>query len=148
VGSENFKQFENGYFLEDGKRRNPNRIADSAGPPPLDSSSSGDDRQAVKIVGSTITAGESDSCGLDATGRAYCWGGNLQGQLGDGTTTDRSTPVAVSTAQTFSAIAAGSGYTVALTSTGNAFAWGNNGAGQLGDGTTTSRSTPVAVTAY
>ena len=42
-----------------------------------------------------VTAGSSFACGLAATGSAYCWGWNMQGQLGDGTLTDRTSPVAV-----------------------------------------------------
>jgi len=98
------------------------------------------------ILPGTITAGHSQTCGLDISGNAYCWGGNAGGELGDGTTTNRSTPVAVSmpAGVTFTTISA-AGHTVALTSTGDVYAWGWNDYGQLGDGTTINRSTPVAV---
>jgi alpha-tubulin suppressor-like RCC1 family protein len=97
------------------------------------------------IVTATVTGGGEHSCGLDAAGKAYCWGRNTDGQLGDGTNTNRTTPVAVSTAETFISIIAGGFYTVALTAGGQAFAWGANSDGQLGDGTTTSTNVPVAV---
>jgi alpha-tubulin suppressor-like RCC1 family protein len=100
---------------------------------------------AVEIVPSSITAGGDHSCGLDGVGRAYCWGSNASGQVGDGTTTERLIPVAVSTSETFVAIDAGMAHTVALTAAGEAFAWGYNFHGALGDGTGISRLTPVAV---
>ena len=67
------------------------------------------------------------------------------GQLGDGTTTDRSTPVQVSGLTNIAAIAGGGNDTIALKNDGTVWAWGWNYFGQLGDGTTTDRSTPVQV---
>ena len=70
----------------------------------------------------------------------------LIGQLGDGTTTDRHHPTAVSTDLTFSTITIGYAHVCALqTGTGAAFCWGANDQGQLADGTTTDRHTPTAV---
>ena len=82
---------------------------------------------------------------------AYAWGDNWYGQLGDGTTTQRTTPVKVSKPEgtpadfTYVQVSAGSRHSLALGSDGNAYAWGDNGDGQLGDGTDTSRTTPVKV---
>ena len=76
------------------------------------------------------------TCALDVTGAAYCWGYNQQGQLGDGTKTDSSTPLAViGPPATFASIHTGSYHTCALTSTGAAYCWGTNNNGQLGTGT-------------
>ena len=78
-------------------------------------------------------------------GTVWAWGRNSNGQLGDGTTIDRLTPVQVSGLSSMAAIAAGYDHTVALRNDGTVWAWGNNSNGQLGDGTTTDRLTPVQV---
>ncbi len=93
-----------------------------------------------------ITVGSTHSCALMVTGVVRCWGWNSAGQLGDGTTTNRSTPVQVSGLPSgVTQIAAGSSYSCALLATGSARCWGYNGTGGLGDGTTTDRLTPVQV---
>jgi alpha-tubulin suppressor-like RCC1 family protein len=97
---------------------------------------------------SAIAAGSSLTCALDTLGAAYCWGNNTDGQLGDGTTTDRVTPAAVTmpTGVTFTSIATRSWNTCALSTTGAAYCWGYNGNGAIGDGTTSDSSIPVATT--
>ena len=99
-------------------------------------------------VGKKVAVGQAHSLALDSEGRVFAWGNNLLGQLGDGTTTNRLSPVPVTTlgvldGQSISSVAAGHYYSVALSSTGDIFSWGTNGDGQLGDGTTTNRSVPV-----
>ena len=79
-------------------------------------------------------------------GPMRAWGANGNGRLGDGTTTNRSTPVTVSDISTAVACAAGGAHSLAVLADGTMRAWGWNVVGQCGDGTTTTpRTTPVTV---
>jgi alpha-tubulin suppressor-like RCC1 family protein len=93
-----------------------------------------------------IATGYYHSCAI-VSGGAKCWGYNTTyGQLGDGTTTNRYTPVNVTTLSSgVSAIDGGNYFTCAVRSTGAANCWGQNSSGQVGDGTATTRLTPTAV---
>ncbi|MBK7282970.1 MAG: hypothetical protein IPI09_20595 [Burkholderiales bacterium] len=73
------------------------------------------------------------SLALKSDGTVVAWGNNLQGQLGDGTTTNRTSPVAVTGLTAVAAIAAAGYQSIALKSDGTVVAWGLNNEGQLGD---------------
>ncbi|WP_445339747.1 RCC1 domain-containing protein [Bifidobacterium sp. ESL0825] len=91
------------------------------------------------------------SLAVGSDGNAYAWGINVNGQLGDGTTTTRTMPVKVSKPAgtpadfTYVQVSAGQYHSLAVGSDGNAYAWGDNSYGRLGDGTTDPRPTPVKV---
>lgn len=78
-------------------------------------------------------------------GTVWAWGVNDFGQLGDGTTQRRGTPVQVSNLTGVSAVAVGFGYSVALKSDGTVWTWGLSNAGRLGDGSTSNRLIPAQV---
>ena len=96
-----------------------------------------------------IQAGAEHTCAITGTGAgavAVCWGRNDHGQLGDGTTVDRPSPVNVGGLAQPTAIAAGGLHTCALAG-GEVWCWGANADGQLGNGLAADRSTPVSVAA-
>jgi alpha-tubulin suppressor-like RCC1 family protein len=84
----------------------------------------------------TVSVGSVHTCGVTTGGESYCWGGNFNGQLGDGTTTDRSSPVRVLGILHVTAVSAGAAHTCAVTTDGAAYCWGRNFTGQLGNGST------------
>ncbi len=105
----------------------------------------------VDVVGlsssvQALSAGSLHTCATLAGGNAKCWGNNSAGQLGDGTTTPRLTPIdVVGLTEGMFTISAGFAHTCAITVLNGTWCWGANNAGQLGDGTRSGRLTPVAV---
>jgi alpha-tubulin suppressor-like RCC1 family protein len=89
----------------------------------------------VKAIG--VDAGADHTCALLANGEMTCWGRNAEGQLGDGTTIPRLSPVTVSVAPGTRALAVDTGakHTCALLAGGAVTCWGDNEWGQLGRGT-------------
>ena len=90
------------------------------------------------------------TCALGSDAKAYCWGDNYHGQLGNNATTNAYTPVAVHQGQipsgvTLTQILASHEYTCALGSNGKAYCWGSNEDGQLGNNSTTNALTPITV---
>ena len=94
---------------------------------------------------SKIAAGDTHALALLADGTVVGWGRNAEGQIGDGTVTQRTTPVEVALLSDVMAIAAGGSFSLALKDDGSVWSWGDNAQGQLGNGTTTDRSSPDQV---
>jgi alpha-tubulin suppressor-like RCC1 family protein len=92
-----------------------------------------------------LATGSQHTLALRADGSLWGWGQNDTGQLGDGTTLTRTSPVRVGTATDWLALAAGASHSLARKADGSLWAWGSNGSGQLGDGTTLTRTSPVRV---
>ena len=78
-------------------------------------------------------------------GTVWAWGNNSFGQLGDGTTTQRTSPVHVEGLSGVIAVTAGNNHSIAINGDSTVWAWGYNFYGQLGDGTTTHRASPVHI---
>lgn len=93
-----------------------------------------------------IASGYFHSCAIDATRQLWCWGRNDQGQLGIGSTENRSVPVQVPGLQGVRSIALAGNYSCAVLLDGKVKCWGVNTWGQLGTGTGNSSLVPVDVT--
>jgi len=91
----------------------------------------------------TISTGYGTSFAIQYDGTLWAWGRNAEGQLGDGTTINRYTPVKVM--DEVIAVSAGYRHTTAIRTDGSLWAWGWNEYGQLGEGTTIARHTPIKV---
>jgi len=97
----------------------------------------------------SISLGWEHTCAIATNGKAYCWGYNSWGQLGDGTNIDRNTPVLVDTSVMgnvqFNSISLGYRHSCIITNNGKTYCWGLNSSGQLGDGTNEEKNTPALV---
>lgn len=81
---------------------------------------------------------------LKTDGTLWCWGRNLNGQLGDNSITSKSSPVqTISYGTNWKTIDCGNSHTASIKNDGSLWLWGGNGSGILADGTTTDRSSPV-----
>lgn len=94
-----------------------------------------------------ISAGYRYTCAISFNDKAYCWGRNDQGQLGNGLKTDSRSPVAVGgelVNKTVTDISTNWRHTCAIAD-GDIYCWGSNSSGQLGDGTTIDSALPVKI---
>ncbi len=101
---------------------------------------------ALQMTPVPISAGWNHTCAITGEGGVMCWGSNNEGQLGDGSRTNRLKPVSVKNLDARAvAVAAGWGHTCILTETGGVKCWGRNKSGELGNGTNQRSTEPVDV---
>jgi alpha-tubulin suppressor-like RCC1 family protein len=82
---------------------------------------------------SKLSAGDYHTLAIDVDGHLWAWGDNYEGELGDGTTINRTTPAFINNS-TWVDVSAGLSHSLGLRNDGTLWAWGRNGTGQLGDG--------------
>lgn len=103
----------------------------------------------VRVVGdhrfSSLAMGGAHTCGITLDARAFCWGWNRYGQLGDDTHNSSSSPVPVLGDLQWASLSAGEFHTCGLTMVGSAYCWGSNENGQFGTGATGTASVPQLV---
>ena len=93
-----------------------------------------------------IAGGHAHTCGLGLDGSAYCWGVNIQGELGTGDTLPSATPRRVLGSLTFKLLSVGEETTCAIAGNDAVYCWGLNTSGELGNASAESKSTaPVPV---
>lgn len=95
---------------------------------------------------SQVSVGDLHVCGITmSTEQVKCWGTNTSGQLGDGTTTTKSSSVLSADLTPYTQISSGGSHTCGITTTGVLKCWGDNSHGKLGDGTTANKNTPLTI---
>jgi alpha-tubulin suppressor-like RCC1 family protein len=83
------------------------------------------------------------------SGNLWAWGWNSYGQLGDNTTTNRSSPIqTIARGSNWKSVACGYNHTAAIKTDGTLWVWGRNSYGKLGDNTTDNKSSPVQTVAF
>ena len=102
---------------------------------------------AKEVVLGKLLSSTSRSCAILDDDSLKCWGHNTYGEVGDGSTTNRNSPVAVNlgNGRTAKNVVLGSNHTCAILDDDSLKCWGYNNGGAVGDGTTTNRNSPVAV---
>ncbi|MFN7044421.1 MAG: LamG-like jellyroll fold domain-containing protein [Flavobacterium sp.] len=100
----------------------------------------------ISVCWAKISSGHGNhTLAIKLDGTLWAWGDNTYGQLGDGTTIDKSIPTQIGTDTNWSEISAGENHSLALKSNGTLWAWGYNFYGQLGDGTTVDKNIPTQI---
>ncbi len=95
----------------------------------------------------SVTTGRAHSCGLKSDGKVWCWGSNLEGQVGRPVAGDGSqVPLETVNLGTVASISAKDQHTCAVDLMGFAWCWGDNSFGQIGNGQTVTRTTPYRIT--
>ena len=91
-----------------------------------------------------VTCGSSHTAAIKTDGTLWLWGNNVRGQLGDNTTSAKSSPVqTISAGTNWKQVSCGATHTAAIKTDGTLWLWGYNDYGKLGDNTAASKSSPV-----
>ncbi|RZK11313.1 MAG: T9SS type A sorting domain-containing protein, partial [Flavobacterium sp.] len=93
----------------------------------------------------SVSAGMSHTMAIRSDGTLWAWGANDFGQLGDGTSIAKTTPIQIGTANDWQSVSAGTLHTMAIKNNGTLWGWGINGNSRLGDGTTTGKLFPTQI---
>jgi len=99
--------------------------------------------EGISARGTTISVGYQYACAVKKGGSLWCWGNNSAGQLGNGTTTGSSVPVAVLGISNIATVSAGYGVTCTVIRDGSLWCWGDDSNYQLGNKTTVISSAPI-----
>ena len=93
-----------------------------------------------------LSSGNHHVCGIAANNSLWCWGNNMWGEVGDGSTTQKNFPTHIGADLDWKTLALGEYHSCALKNSGSLYCWGENDEGQVGDGTTvTARVAPTVV---
>ena len=93
-----------------------------------------------------IRTAATSGTGTSTGGTLWAWGYNQNGQLGDGTQTNRSVPVQIGKDSDWTYVSAGKGHVLALKgATNTLYSWGRNDTGQMGDGTLIGKLVPTKI---
>lgn len=92
-----------------------------------------------------ISIGASHTLAIHNDGTLWAWGKNSQGQLGDGTTINKTTPIQIGTFSNWKMAYCGTFHSIALKTDGTLWVWGLNSQGQLGDGTNINKLIPTQI---
>jgi alpha-tubulin suppressor-like RCC1 family protein len=92
----------------------------------------------------SLSSGAGHTLAVRTDNTLWVWGSNTVGQLGDGTTLNKSSPTQVGSSN-WSKVFAGASHTAAITTTGSLYVWGTNASGELGLSDTINRSSPTQV---
>jgi alpha-tubulin suppressor-like RCC1 family protein len=91
-----------------------------------------------------VSSGATTSAAIKTDGTLWLWGVGAQGQLGDSTLVNKSSPVqTVSGGTNWKSVSVGTANTAAIKTDGTLWLWGENVQGQLGDNTVVNKSSPV-----
>ena len=114
----------------------------------LDGISTPDNVSNSTYLPSSVSAEHNHTCTVLSGGTVKCWGYGNYGRLGNGSTSNQSTPVSVSSISTATSVSAGTTHSCAVLSGGTVKCWGYGSYGQLGNGETSSQTTPVGVLGF